>query len=147
VEPPRACGLSLGSAVEVVRLHVFDVEVIRPPLLLCCWAWPLILLLWLGFLEGQPQPSCVLYSCCSLLYCGAVDALAETEDCRVYSVVQDTPHTGCRGLHLGAASSPSQLISVTAFVYEVFRAYRGNKGLYSEQCSRSESLHVKGFCF
>jgi hypothetical protein len=48
-----------------------------------------------------------------------VDALAETEDCRVHSAGQYTPHTGCRGLHLGAASSPSQLISVTAFVYGV----------------------------
>jgi len=75
-----------------------------------------------------------------------VDTLAETEGCRVYSAVQDIPHTGCRGFHLGAASSPSQLISVTAFVYGVFRAYCGDKGLYSEQCSRSESLHVKGFC-
>jgi hypothetical protein len=43
-----------------------------------------------------------------------------------------------------AASSPSQLIFVTAFAYGVLEPTMVAR---VNICSRSEGLHVKGFCF
>jgi hypothetical protein len=76
-----------------------------------------------------------------------VDVLAETEDCRVLSAGQYTPHTGCRDLYLGAASSPSQLLIVTAIVYGVLEPTVVARVYIQSSVPRSESLHVKGFCF
>ena len=70
-------------------------------------------------MKDSRSPPVVLYSCCSLPYCGAVVALAGTEGCRILSAGLYTPHTGCRDHYVDAASSPSQLIIVTAIVYGV----------------------------
>jgi len=50
----------------------------------------------------------------------------------------------CLSLAVCAASSPSQLIFVTAFAYGVLEPTMVAR---VNICSRSEGLHVKGFCF
>jgi len=138
MEPPRACGLSLESAVEVVRLHVFDVEVVRPPLLLIdlLLAWPLCLLLWLGFLEGQLQPSCcaLLLSQSPLLWCRGCPCWDWRLLCTFCWALNPSyrlpwPLYRCRVLSQPADNCYSDCVWG-------FNAYCGGKGLYSEQSSQ-----------
>ena len=67
-----------------------------------------------------------------------------TEGAAFYICCKDYCCGCCLSLAVCAAFSPSQLIFVTAFAYGVLEPTMVAR---VNICSRSEGLHVKGFCF